>query len=86
MTWSKGLEFQPHKEIDHNNKVEGLMVAKITSFIKKVFIDGGDSDYKNLAQRVAQQVFHINGNITSIERLVGFLGMARDTPDIRNKL
>lgn len=51
-----------------------------------VFIDGGESDYKHLAQRVAQQVFHINGNITSIERLVGFLGTARDTTDIRNKL
>ncbi|CEI91447.1 hypothetical protein RMCBS344292_05735 [Rhizopus microsporus] len=33
-----------------------------------------------------KQVFHINGNITSIERLVGFLGTSRDTPDIRNKL
>ncbi|KAI8047738.1 t-SNARE [Gilbertella persicaria] len=44
------------------------------------------SDYKTLTQRVSQQVFHINGNITSIERLVGFLGTARDSPDIRNKL
>lgn len=49
-------------------------------------LDGGESDYKNLSQRVAQQVFHINGNINSIERLVGFLGTARDTTDIRNKL
>ncbi|KAI9321798.1 t-SNARE [Dichotomocladium elegans] len=31
-------------------------------------------------------VFHINGNITSIERLVGFLGGPKDTPDTRNKL
>lgn len=46
----------------------------------------GENDYKTLTQRVSQQVFHINGNITSIERLVGFLGTARDTPDIRNKL
>ncbi|GAA5813349.1 hypothetical protein MFLAVUS_006827 [Mucor flavus] len=48
--------------------------------------DGNESDYKTLTLRVSQQVFHINGNITSIERLVGFLGTARDTPDIRNKL
>ncbi|KAI8641255.1 t-SNARE [Parasitella parasitica] len=48
--------------------------------------EGTDSDYKTLTQNVAQQVFHINGNITSIERLVGFLGTSRDTPDIRNKL
>ncbi|KAI7866368.1 t-SNARE [Spinellus fusiger] len=45
-----------------------------------------DREYKSLTQRVSQQVFHINGNISSIERLVGFLGTARDTPDIRNKL
>ncbi|PHZ12861.1 t-SNARE [Rhizopus microsporus ATCC 52813] len=48
--------------------------------------DGHDLEYKKLTQRVSQQVFHINGNITSIERLVGFLGTSRDTPDIRNKL
>ncbi|KAI9277213.1 t-SNARE [Phascolomyces articulosus] len=51
---------------------------------------GGDSDddreYKALIQRVSQQVFHINGNITSIERLVGFLGGPRDTTDVRSKL
>ncbi|CEP10506.1 hypothetical protein [Parasitella parasitica] len=48
--------------------------------------EGTDSDYKTLTQSVAQQVFHINGNITSINRLVGFLGTSRDTADIRNKL
>lgn len=56
------------------------------SFISKLHLDGNDMDYKTLALRVSQQVFHINGNITSIERLVGFLGTSRDTPDIRNKL
>ncbi|KAI9498304.1 t-SNARE [Zychaea mexicana] len=45
-----------------------------------------DRDYKALTQRVSQQVFHINGNITSIERLVGFLGGPRDTTDVRSKL
>ncbi|KAI8144845.1 t-SNARE [Fennellomyces sp. T-0311] len=53
-------------------------------------LGGGDSDddreYKTLTQRVSQQVFHINGNITSIERLVGFLGGPRDTTDVRSKL
>ncbi|CAO3681238.1 unnamed protein product [Rhizopus stolonifer] len=33
-----------------------------------------------------KQVFHINGNITSIERLVGFLGTSKDTSYTRNKL
>ncbi|KAI8979654.1 t-SNARE [Mycotypha africana] len=48
--------------------------------------NGIDSDYKSLTQRVSQQVFHISGNITSIERLVGFLGTPKDSSDIRNKL
>ncbi|CDH50338.1 hypothetical protein RO3G_03490 [Lichtheimia corymbifera JMRC:FSU:9682] len=45
-----------------------------------------DREYKTLTQRVSQQVFHINGNISSIERLVGYLGGSRDTPDTRTKL
>ncbi|KAI8342332.1 t-SNARE [Chlamydoabsidia padenii] len=48
--------------------------------------DDDDRDYKTLVQRVSQQVFRINGNITSIERLVNFLGGPRDTADVRNKL
>ncbi|KAI8394223.1 t-SNARE [Radiomyces spectabilis] len=48
--------------------------------------DDDDREYKTLTQRVSQQVFHINGNISSIERLVGFLGGPRDTADIRSKL
>ncbi|KAI9030666.1 t-SNARE [Phycomyces nitens] len=49
---------------------------------------GGDDDmeYKALTQQVSQQVFHINGNISSIERLVNFLGTPKDSSDIRNKL
>lgn len=45
-----------------------------------------DREYKAIVQRVSQQVFLINGNISSIERLVGFLGGPRDTTDVRNKL
>lgn len=48
--------------------------------------DDDDREYKTLVQRVSQQVFRINGNITSIERLVNFLGGPRDTADVRNKL
>ncbi|KAI7901827.1 t-SNARE [Cokeromyces recurvatus] len=39
-----------------------------------------------LTQRIAQQIFHINGNISSIERLVNFLGTPKDTIEIRGKL
>lgn len=62
------------------------MFCFIDIHISVFCVEGTDSDYKSLTQRVSQQVFHINGNITSIERLVGFLGTSRDTPDIRNKL
>ncbi|KAI8100145.1 t-SNARE [Halteromyces radiatus] len=48
--------------------------------------DDDEHEYKSLVQRVSQQVFRINGNITSIERLVNFLGGPRDTADVRNKL
>ncbi|KAI8878955.1 t-SNARE, partial [Backusella circina FSU 941] len=45
-----------------------------------------DRQYKELVQRIAQEIFHINGNITSIERLVGFLGTNKDSPDTRGNL
>ncbi|CAO3653231.1 unnamed protein product [Mucor hiemalis] len=67
-----------------NNLEQGFGVS--TSQRARPSQQNGENDYKTLTQRVSQQVFHINGNITSIERLVGFLGTARDTPDIRNKL
>ncbi|KAI7894528.1 t-SNARE [Mucor mucedo] len=47
---------------------------------------GDDRDYKELTQRIAQQIFHINGNINSIERLVNLLGGPRDTSEIRGNL
>lgn len=45
-----------------------------------------ERQYKELTQQIAQQIFHINGNINSIDRLVGFLGTARDTSEIRSSL
>lgn len=45
-----------------------------------------DRQYKELTQRIAQQIFHINGNISNIERLVNFLGGPRDTSEIRGTL
>ncbi|CEP14922.1 hypothetical protein [Parasitella parasitica] len=45
-----------------------------------------DREYKALTQRIAQQIFHINGNIHSIERLVDFLGGPRDTGETRGNL
>ncbi|KAI8987129.1 t-SNARE [Pilobolus umbonatus] len=41
---------------------------------------------RNRHQQVSQEVFHINGNISSIERLVSLLGTPKDSSDIRNKL
>ncbi|KAI9314299.1 hypothetical protein BX666DRAFT_1972127 [Dichotomocladium elegans] len=45
-----------------------------------------DREYKALNLRVSQQVFRINGNISSIERLAGYLGGSRDNQYILNKL
>ncbi|CAO3680962.1 unnamed protein product [Rhizopus stolonifer] len=43
-------------------------------------------DYKYSTQRIAQQIFHINGSISNIEKLVGFLGGSKDTQEIRGNL
>ncbi|KAI9483661.1 MAG: t-SNARE [Benjaminiella poitrasii] len=67
-----------------NDLEQGLGVSSLTR--NRAQQGESDNEYKSLTQRVSQQIFHINGNITSIERLVGFLGTARDSPDTRNKL
>ncbi|KAI7905450.1 t-SNARE [Cokeromyces recurvatus] len=67
-----------------NDLEQGLGISNSTR--NRTQQDESDSDYKMLTQRVSQQIFHINGNITSIERLIGFLGTLKDNPDIRNKL
>ncbi|KAF9151080.1 hypothetical protein BG015_007115 [Linnemannia schmuckeri] len=36
--------------------------------------------------QISQQVFRISSNVSSIQRLVGFLGTNKDTEDVRNKL
>ncbi|GAB5592802.1 hypothetical protein Unana1_07702 [Umbelopsis nana] len=45
-----------------------------------------DLNYKQITQRISQQIFHINGNISSIDRLIDFLGGPRDSAEIRSKL
>ncbi|EPB88392.1 hypothetical protein HMPREF1544_04859 [Mucor circinelloides 1006PhL] len=49
-------------------------------------VSDDDRQYKELTQRIAQQIFHINGNISNIERLVNLLGGPRDTSEIRGNL
>ncbi|KAG0318678.1 hypothetical protein BGZ97_003443 [Linnemannia gamsii] len=36
--------------------------------------------------QISQQVFRISSNVSSIQRLVGFLGTNKDTEDVRSKL
>jgi t-SNARE complex subunit (syntaxin) len=50
--------------------------------------NSGDNDrqYKSLSQRISQQVFKITNNVASINRMVGQLGSARDTQELRNQL
>ncbi|KAI9279758.1 t-SNARE [Sporodiniella umbellata] len=42
--------------------------------------------YKHLIQRITQQLFHVNGSLSNIEKLVGFLGGPKDTQEIRSSL
>lgn len=52
------------------------------------FFFGQDDDraYKDLIRRLTQQIFHINGNINSIEKLVNMLGGPLDTTEVRGNL
>ncbi|KAI8362637.1 t-SNARE [Blakeslea trispora] len=42
--------------------------------------------YKDLIVHIAQQIFQINSNLINIERLVGFIGGPKDTPELRSSL
>jgi len=54
--------------------------------------DSGDSPgdaqaaFSTKVNQISQQVFRISSNVSSIQRLVGFLGTNKDTEDVRNKL
>ncbi|KAL1921383.1 uncharacterized protein VTP21DRAFT_11099 [Calcarisporiella thermophila] len=49
-------------------------------------IDDDDKEYRLLSRRISQQVININGNVASINRLIGYLGTRKDTEDTRTKL
>ncbi|KAG9304348.1 hypothetical protein G9A89_019910 [Geosiphon pyriformis] len=45
-----------------------------------------DKHYKALTQDISQRVFRITSNVATMHNLVGLLGTARDTPELRAKL
>ncbi|KAF9584917.1 hypothetical protein BGW38_004668 [Lunasporangiospora selenospora] len=49
---------------------------------------GGNAQaaYSSKIQQISQQVFRISSNVSSIQRLVGYLGTQKDTHDVRTKL
>ncbi|KAK3815640.1 MAG: t-SNARE [Linnemannia elongata] len=49
---------------------------------------GGDAQaaFSAKVNQLSQQIFRISSNVSSIQRLVGFLGTNKDTEDVRNKL
>ncbi|KAF9427792.1 hypothetical protein BGZ76_002187 [Entomortierella beljakovae] len=55
-------------------------------------VGGGPQEQQTAAafsarvKQISQQVFRISSNVSSIQRLVGFLGTNKDTEDVRNKL
>ncbi|KAG0198256.1 hypothetical protein BGX28_008286 [Mortierella sp. GBA30] len=48
--------------------------------------DVSQQAYKSKIQQISQQIFRISSNVSSIQRLVGYLGTAKDSEDIRTKL
>lgn len=52
--------------------------------------DGNPGDaqaaFSAKVNQLSQQIFRISSNVSSIQRLVGFLGTNKDTEDVRNKL
>ncbi|KAF9536881.1 hypothetical protein EC957_009499 [Mortierella hygrophila] len=50
--------------------------------------DPGDAQaaFSVKVNEISQQIFRISTNVSSIQRLVGFLGTNKDTEDVRNKL
>ncbi|KAF8935404.1 t-SNARE [Dissophora ornata] len=48
--------------------------------------DVGQHAYETKIKHIGQQVFRISSNISSIQRLVGYLGTAKDSQDVRTKL
>ncbi|KAF9338389.1 hypothetical protein BG006_003557 [Podila minutissima] len=51
-----------------------------------VFDDVTQADYDRKVKEISDQVFRISSNITSIQRLVGYVGTNKDTQEIRSKL
>ncbi|CAI2182337.1 7668_t:CDS:2 [Funneliformis geosporum] len=45
-----------------------------------------DAQYNTLSKSISQQVFNITSNVANIQRLVSYLGTAKDTPEVRTKL
>ncbi|CAO3632421.1 unnamed protein product [Mucor hiemalis] len=82
------LFFLPLSIMSFNNLEQGLGSPNTSRISPHNINSTSDEErqYKELTQQIAQQIFHINGNINSIERLVGFLGTARDTSEIRGSL
>ncbi|KAG2230626.1 hypothetical protein INT48_005894 [Thamnidium elegans] len=68
------------------NDLEQGLNTNDSSTISARTVSDDDKQFKQLTQRIAQQIFHINGNISSIERLVNLLGGSRDTSEIRGNL
>lgn len=51
-----------------------------------VFGNVTPADYDRKVKEISDQVFRISSNITSIQRLVGYVGTSKDTEEIRSKL
>lgn len=71
------LPLNPHSPIDaHSHIFPSLLWIIVVN----------QHAYQSKIQQISQQVFRISSNVSSIQRLVGYLGTLKDTQDIRTKL
>ncbi|CAG8484841.1 9234_t:CDS:10 [Acaulospora colombiana] len=84
---SKSCAFVEYQNVDSYKAALNAKAVKIGN--ESVFTEerrGDELRYKNLSKNISQQIFTITSNMTSIRNLVGYLGTAKDTPDVRTKL
>lgn len=48
--------------------------------------NGTESEYRETVQSTSQNIFNISNNVAGIQKLVSFIGTAKDNADMRNRL
>ena len=78
-------EKQPMVFLQHNHFHSSLLWPRLPLISVESMIVSQHA-YETKIKHIGQQVFRISSNISSIQRLVGYLGSAKDSQDVRTKL